>query len=113
MNLKQLALSTFRVESFEVPEWDATVLIREPSVLDFQSYLTIVSEHKDEPVKIVNAEIDLLITVLLSEDKTPIFTVDDKEALFKSYTLTHRRLLNKVYGFVPDNTEQAKKAKKK
>lgn len=113
MSLRSLALSSFKTEPFEVKEWNATVFVREPSILDFHAYLNAITAHKDDPEKVVEAEIKLLIAVLLDEDKNPVFTADDKAELLKSYNLTHRKILNKVFDLISNDEDPVSTAKKK
>lgn len=113
MGIKELALNSFKTKTVPVDEWGVSVLVREPSILALNEYLNVNSNHKEDPKKVVEAEIDLLISVLLDEDKQPIFTIEDKADLLKSYNLTHRKILNTVFDLISNNGDSVEKAKKK
>ncbi|HCR1107414.1 TPA: phage tail protein [Klebsiella aerogenes] len=115
-------LSGFRHVSTEVPEWDGvTVLLREPSAGAWLRWQEIIKPSDLEPVdgdadlemaervkRSLRANVTLFIDVLCDTDETPVFTVEDAEAIEAIFGPVHNRLLKQALDLI-NSPDDAKK----
>lgn len=123
-SLRELALaplSGFRKKQVSVPEWGATVTIREPSAAGWLEWRQLFEPHeevldnafsdteqeikKEEAISLTPAQqanrnlksdVILFIDILLDEDLKPVFTLDDKAEVEAIYGPVHSRLLRQA-----------------
>ena len=111
-SLRALALtpsSAFRTKVVDVPEWDgAKVMLREPSGEAWMRFREVMNPEVtdgDEQKKLTalenfmrnkEADVVMLIDVLLDENGDRVFSEDDQETVSKIYGPVHTRLLNQA-----------------
>lgn len=116
-NIKALALAPmagFRKKEVIVPEWEnAKVIIREPSAeawIRWQDIAKNEGEDETAPEKAqrnLKADVTLFIDVLLNEDLTHVFSLDDAPEVESIYGPVHSRLLKQALALITD-AEDAK-----
>ncbi|KLN97342.1 phage tail assembly chaperone [Moellerella wisconsensis] len=121
MNLRDIALNaaqSFRTTKVTVSEWDADVVLREPSVTVWLKWL---KEHRDlgdadklsteEMVqRNLEADVDFLINVLLDEKHQPIFSPEDKATVLAIYGPVHARLVHQAFELIMGANDAEKKS---
>lgn len=105
MSIKSAALKNgFRTKKITVPEWDdATIIIREPSSVDWFYFQEQMPEKKegvkgtlDDLSQGVRAEAQMFAHCILDEDGERIFSDDELEELIVAYGPIHTRIMNQA-----------------
>lgn len=124
-SLRELAtapLSGFRTKVITVSEWEgATVVLREPSPAGWARWRDVMKPESgetetpalslsEEAQKNIRADVVMLIDVLLDEDRQPVFTQEDAEAITEFYGPVHSRLLRQALDLQTTAADAEKKS---
>lgn len=126
-SLRELAtapLSGFRTKVIIVSEWEgATVVLREPSPAGWARWRDVMKPGEgdgeteapalslsEEAQRNIRADVVMLIDVLLDEDRQPVFTQADAEAIVEFYGPVHSRLLRQALDLQTTAADAEKKS---
>lgn len=124
MNLRKIITAKnagFRSKKVHVPEWDVTVVVREPLYSDLNRYIQAMKSNNDNETLSeyekdtlnLQAEMALFATILLDDNYNLIFDQNDIADLVKHYGPIHTRLTYEAIALIEVGQKPIEEAEKK